>query len=118
MNKEIDAIEKAAAHGSPLPEGADIIDELRWFGLAYIYGCLRKGIFNKEKASTYKQGFVKEIFFLREKLEFGIKCWNTAAKRYKETELARNEYRKNRTLENADKLMAAFDGVEVYHDGE
>ena len=35
------------------------------------------------------------------------------AKRISDTEKARQEYRKNRTLENADAIILAFEGVPV-----
>ena len=54
-----------------------------------------------------------EVKAMRAEHEFGIKCYNAAAGRYKATEPALNAYRTNRTLENADKLVAVLDGLEV-----
>lgn len=107
---DIDHVERAAAHGEALPENADMFDELRWFGLSYVYGCVKKNIYTKEQASVYKKGLVKEVEYLRKKYEFAVKCWEAAGERYKAMEKYLSAYMKDKTIENADKMATAFYG--------
>ena len=88
-------------------------EQIRFHGLSYIYGNYRAKLVDKSTASAYKRSLVREVEAMRAEHGFGIKCYNAAADRYKATEAAKNAYRTNRTLENADKLVAVLDGLEV-----
>lgn len=107
----MDAIEQAAAKGQKMPDGLDIFDQLRFHGLSYIYHNFQKGVTPKETATEYKRSLLKEIDFLRQEYAFAVRCWDSAVRLYKATEMARNAYGTNRTLENADALIAALDGL-------
>ena len=110
---EIDKVEQAAMHGDPMPGGLDAFDQARFHGLSYIYGNYRAKLVDKTAASAYKRSLVREIEAMRAEYAFGIKCYNAAAGRYKATEAAKSAYQTNRTLENADKLVAVLDGLGV-----
>lgn len=110
---EIDKVEQAAMHGQPMPDGLDVFEQIRFHGLSYIYGNYRAKLVDKTTASAYKRSLVREVEAMRAEHEFGIKCYNAAANRYKAAEAEKSAYRTNRTLENADKLVAALDGLEV-----
>ena len=94
---------------------------LKWYEQIYFLTVsawreyLKAGLCKKEDATQAKMICRKEVQNLVNEHEFQLELLDSVAYRYKETELARNEYRKNRTLENADKLVEAFDGVEVAH---
>lgn len=113
---EVDKVEQAAMHGQQMPGGLDVFEQIRFHGLSYIYGNYKAKLVDKATASAYKRSLVREIKAMRAEYAFGIKCYNTAADRYKATEAEKNVYRTNRTLENADKLVAALDGLEVVKD--
>lgn len=106
-----DKVELAAMKGERMPDGLDIFDQLRFHGLSYIYFDWKKKVISKEAASEYKQSLLKELDFLRKEKEFAIRCWDSACRVYQQTEAARNAYCTNRTLENADAIIAALDGL-------
>ena len=114
---EIDRVEKAAMNGEKMPDGLDILNQLRFHGLSYIYHNYRKGVMDKATASSYKQSLLKEIKFLTEDYAFAIRCWESACRVYQQTEAARNAYGKHRTLENADAIIKALDGLGMGDDG-
>lgn len=107
---EIDKVEYAAMHGDQMPSGLDVFDQLRFHGLSFIYNNYRARVVSKEDSSAYKRSLLREIELVKRGYEFGIKCYDSAAKRYKATEAAMNAYRLDRTLENADRLVGVIDG--------
>ena len=107
----MDAVETAAAKGERMPDGLDIFDQLRFHGLSYIYHNYRNGVVDKATASSYKQSLLKELKYIKDDYAFAIRCWDSAVRLYKETEMARNAYGTNRSLENADALIKALDGM-------
>ena len=107
-----DIVEQTAMRGGTMPNGLDIFDQLRFHGLSYIYHNYRANVMDKKTASSYKQSLLKELDILRKDYAFAIKCLDTAADRYKNTEKARNAYMLDRTIENADVMAAAIDGLE------
>lgn len=113
---EVDKVEQAAMHGQQMPDGLDVFEQIRFHGLSYIYGNYLAKLVSKDAASAYKRSLMCEVKAMRAEHEFGIKCYNTAADRYKATEAAKTAYRTDRTLENADKLVAVLDGLEVVKD--
>ncbi|MBQ0037832.1 MAG: hypothetical protein KBS74_04075 [Clostridiales bacterium] len=110
---EISVVEKAAMHGEPMPVGLCGREVVEYIGLRYLYLSVKRGIITREMASKEKRQLIADLNGAEAAHEFDIKCWESAGRRYAATESARNTYRKNRTLENADKLMAALDGLEV-----
>ena len=110
---EIDRVEQAALRGEQMPGGLDAFEQIRFHGLSYIYQNYQKKLVSRADASAYKKSLEREVREMKEAHIFGIKCYDTAAERYKATEAAKNAYRTDRTLENADKLVAVLDGLEV-----
>lgn len=107
---EIDKVEYAAMHGDQMPSGLDVFDQLRFHGLSFIYSNYRAGVASKEDSSAYKRSLLHEIELIKNGYEFGIKCYDNAAKQHKAAEAAMNAYRLDRTLENADRLADVIDG--------
>lgn len=114
---DFNRLDKMAWNGS-VDEVLPWYENIYFQNMAILYEQARMKMCSKEQAAEAKGHLRHEVQNMVNDVEFQLRLLDNAAFRYKETELARNEYRKNRTLENADKLMAAFDGVEVYHDGE
>lgn len=116
MKVDFDAIDKMVA-------GGQMDGMVKWYEQIYFLTVsawreyLKAGICKKEDASEAKMLCRREVQKIVDGVEFEIKLLDSIADRYKETEIARSEYRKNRTLENADKMSAAFDGLEVRHEG-
>lgn len=93
--------------GEKMPEGLAIADQIIYLGLYWIYASSRKGFINREDARRMKIGLIQDCSHFRFRDELGAH-W---AELLKTTELARAAYRKERTLENADRLLAAIDGI-------
>ena len=85
----------------------DLVDQLMFQALANLYGRFYGKQISKEAAATEK----KELLRNYEHWKFMWSMGDHWAAMLKGTEMARTEYRKNPTLENADKLLAAIDGL-------
>ena len=82
--------ETEAANGEPMPDGLSLVDQCAFYFLQTMYRGLRKCI-----------------------MESWRKMGDFWAETYRQVEAAQTAYRKNRTLANADRLIAALDGVRV-----
>ena len=106
--------EKIAMAGGEMPDDLSNADQQMFLELRLLYDSYKKGIIDKnvarrEKAKLldgYKANALMDVF---------CKQW---AQQHTKTEQARQAYRKNRTLENADAVILAFEGVPVKIDEE
>lgn len=93
-----------------MSDSLDFIDAVMYQGLAAL--CFR--FF--QKAITQEQGQIEKKHLMRKyTVERNLKSYEDIMYRWnsdlrKAVEAAQNAYRKNRTLENADRLSAALDG--------
>lgn len=101
--------ERIAMVGGEMPDDLDWYDRQLFLMLRTLYWQYKNGIVDRETASREKRKLLKNRDFqlFQENLTKDI------AKKIVETEEARKEYRKNRTLENADAVILAFEGVPV-----
>lgn len=110
MNIDFDYIDKMVAAGNT--NGM-----LKWYENIYFLTVsawrqyLKSGLCNRKDASEAKMLCRKEVNNIVKEYEFGIKMADHTAQLFKDTELARAAYRKDRTLENADAMLSAIDGV-------
>ena len=111
---DFDRLDDMAYHGS-VDEVLPWYENIYFQNMAVLYEKAKLNLCSREQAIETKGHLRKEVSDIVRDYEFQLELLDSVAYRYKETELARNEYRKNRTLENADKLVEAFDGVEVAH---
>lgn len=98
--------EKQAINGEELPTSLEYPDQIMFLQLRMLYDQFRKGIINRETAQREKKQLLDEyrLYTFRNEME---KEWVEIIRL---TELARSAYRKDRTLENADKLVAILEG--------
>lgn len=101
--------ERIAMIGGEMPDNLDSSDQLMFLKLRLLYNTYKKGIISREQATREKAKFMKEYDLDCAMHKLGIR-WVTMIG---ETERARIEYRKNRTLENADKLMEIIEGITI-----
>ena len=96
----------AVVQDLPMPEGLTMSGQVMFVGLRLIYKSFCRGYISSEAASMERNRLVAECrtFAFRDDLAFEL------ARKIRETEMARQAYRKERTLENADRLLAAFEG--------
>lgn len=98
--------EAQAAHGDEMPRGLAYPDQVCYLSFRMLYQQMRMGIVDRDKALREKREILREYEVYRFNEEMG-KHW---AQVVKNTDLARAAYRKQRTVENADKLLIAIDG--------
>lgn len=101
--------ERIAMAGGEMPDGLSSADQQMFLELRLLYDSHKRGIVDREAAKREK---IKLLDKYRANVLVDTFCrqW---AQQHAKTELARQEYRKNRTLENADAIILAFEGVPV-----
>lgn len=101
--------ERTAMDGAEMPSGLEYPDQIMFLELRMLYGQLRRGYVDRETAGKEKKKLL-EVYRVHQFNDQLGKEWSQQIRR---TELARAAYRKERTLENADRLLAAIEGVDV-----
>lgn len=99
--------EQAAIRGEEMPDGLSYPDQILFLQLRSLYAQKRAGIIDRDTAVTEKKKLLDEYRMYQFREQMGEK-WVQVIKN---TDIARAEYRKNRTLENADKLVAVIEGL-------
>lgn len=99
--------EKQAQRGDEMPSELNYPDQLMYQALALLYARYRMGAITREQATVEKKKLLDNYRCYQYQWEMGDQ-W---VKVIKATDLARCEYRKNRTLENADALVKCIDGI-------
>ena len=99
--------EKIAMAGGEMPNGLEYPDQILFLQLRLLYDSYKRKLIDRDTATQEKVELLRtyEAHKIVEKMG---KEWVEQIKR---TELARAEYRKNKTIENADKLLACVEGV-------
>lgn len=101
--------EKIAMSGGEMPDNLSGADQQMFLELRLLYDSHKRGIIDREAARREKAKLLDEY---KANLLMDVFCkqW---AQQHTKTEQARQAYRKNRTLENADAVILAFEGVPV-----
>lgn len=102
--------EKIAMSGGELPKGLEYPDQILFLELRLLYDSYKRKLIDRESATREKVELLRtyEAHKIVDKMS---KEWVDQIKR---TEMARSEYRKNKTIENADKLLACVEGGKYY----
>lgn len=98
--------EMAARIGDKMPEGLSMADQALFLGLRMLYGSCRLKIISEDQANKERNRLIHKCEYFRFRDELSSR-WE---KSLRKTEEARAAYRKERTLENADRLLAAVEG--------
>lgn len=101
--------ERIAMAGGEMPGDIEWYDRQMFLCLRMLYHQFKQGIVDRETASSEKRKLLRDYDLNKFQQNFT----KNIAKKIMETEQARQEYRKNRTLENADAIIFAFEGVPV-----
>ena len=99
--------ERIAMAGGEMPDNMDSSDQIMFLKLRLLYDTYRRGAISREQATREKAKFMKEYELDCAMHKLGVR-WVTMIG---ETEKARIEYRKNRTIEAADKLLEVIEGI-------
>lgn len=103
---EPDKIERLAMAGEPMPHGLNMPDQLLFLCLRDLYHQYRAGFVDREAAKKEKTAILREWeSFVN--LDTNCRRW---IEMFKRVESASTKYRKERTLENADLLLACVEG--------
>ena len=98
--------EKQAMAGDPLPSGLGYPDQILYLSLSLLYYRLRNEIVTREEAMLEKKELIEQYRCYQYREQMGQQ-WVEVIR---ETEMARAAYLKDRTLENADKLVEIIEG--------
>lgn len=90
-----------------MPTGLNYPDQLMYQALALLYARYRLKTITREQATIEKKELLENYRVYQFQWDMGDK-WVEVIKA---TDLARCEYCKDRTLENADKLVKCIDGI-------
>lgn len=98
--------ERIAMVGGEMPTGMEYPDQILFLELRLLYDSYKRKIIDRDTATREKVQLLRtyEAHKIVDKMG---KEWVDQIKR---TELARAEYRKNKTIENADKMLACVEG--------
>lgn len=99
--------ERSAMHGEPMPTGLTFPDQLMFQAFSLLYARYRFKTISREQASVEKKQLLRE----HEAFSYRWSLGDHYAEVIKRTEAARTAYRMDRTIENADALLRAIDGV-------
>lgn len=98
--------EKKAMAGDDMPTGLEYPDQIMYLQLRMLYEQFKKGIINRETALMEKKQLLDEYRCYTFQAEMG-KEWVEVIK---QTELARAEFRKNPSIETAERLVLIIEG--------
>jgi hypothetical protein len=98
--------EKIAMSGGEMPDGLEYPDQILFLSLRLLYESYKRKLIDRETATREKV----ELLRTYEANKIGENVIKECAKQIKKTELARATYRKEKTIENADKLLSCIEG--------
>jgi hypothetical protein len=99
--------ERQAMMGNEVPDGLSLPEKTLYVLVRGLYAQYKAGTIDRDTAVREKRAAFREY----EKAKFHFECGGRWTKIIKETEAARSAYRKDRTIENADKILLAIDGI-------
>lgn len=102
--------ERTAMSGGEMPKGLEYPDQILFLELRLLYDSYKRKLIDREHATQEKV----ELLRTYEAHKIVDKMGKEWVDQIKRTELARAEYRKDKTIENADKLLACVEGGKFY----
>ena len=102
--------EKTAMAGGEMPKDIEYPDQILFLELRLLYDSYKRKLIDRETATREKVELLR-TYEQHKVVERMGKEWVDQIKR---TELARAAYRKDKTIENADKLLACVEGGKYY----
>lgn len=99
--------EKTAMAGGEMPKGLEYPDQILFLELRLLYDSYKRKLIDRDIATQEKV----ELLRTYEAHKIVDRMGKEWVEQIKRTELARSEYRKNKTIENADKLLDCVEGA-------
>lgn len=106
------SFEEAAMKNEPMPENLSAHESLVYTFLRNLYWSLHKGVITREQGQKEKDQALKRFEQMTAAREFERRCWENSAKRTLSVNHAMMMYRKNRALENADKIVNQLEWID------
>lgn len=103
--------EREAMESRDTPKGLSLTAQKAYQSLSLLYGKYRLGMIDRASGSTEKARILAAWDREKQMDEAASELAKWHARLRKEIEGAQNRYHKDRTLENADKLSRALDGI-------
>lgn len=101
--------EKNAMAGLEMPDGLSYPDQILYLSLRMLYAQYFKKIIDRETATKEKKKLLDEYRCYQYREEMG----NHWVEIIRLTDLARCDYKKKRTLENADRMVEIIEGKKL-----
>lgn len=98
--------EKIAMSGGEMPKGMGFPDQVLFLSLRLLYDSYKKKIIDRDTATREKAELLREY----EAFKIIDGMGNLWSEQIKRTELARAAYRKEKTIQNADKIIDCIEG--------
>lgn len=98
--------EKVAMSGGEMPKGLEYPDQILFLELRMLYDSYKRQLIDRETATREKVELLRSY----EANKVGENAVKACFDQIKKTELARAEYRKNKSIEAADNLLACLEG--------
>ena len=105
--------EKIAMAGGEMPEGMEYPDQILFLELRLLYDSYKRKLIDREVATREKV----ELLRVYEAHKIVDSCGKEWVDQIRLTEMARAAYRKDKTIDNADRLLACVEGGKFYGDG-
>ena len=105
-----DQISEAAKKGA-LPKKLSMAEKLCWYEMRDLHWDYRRGTLDREEAKKLKIQYIAELSQNTTKLENGANAHQRLAKMWKDIEAATSAYRKEKTRENADRIIEILYGI-------
>lgn len=102
--------EKTAMSGGEMPKGLEYPDQILFLELRLLYDSYKRKLIDRDAATREKA----ELLRTYESHKIVDRMGKEWVDQIKRTELARAEYRKDKTIENADKLLVCVEGGKNY----
>lgn len=99
--------EKEAMAGNEMPKGLEYPDQILFLELRLLYDSYKRKLIDRETATREKV----ELLRTYESHKIVDRMGKEWVDQIKRTELARSAYRKEKTIENADKLVSFLEGA-------
>ena len=99
--------ESAAMRGDPLPRGMDLADQTAYIAMRYLYAQYRAGNISRDVASAEKRDVIRAWEAAKRQCRLSA----YSAEFFRVVEWYATDYRKERTIEAADRLVDAVDGM-------
>lgn len=93
--------------GMEMPEGLEVQDQILFLQLRLLYRSYKNGVITRDVAKDEKA----KLLFEYKKSTVANESRKRWVELIKRTEAARSEYRREKSIENADRLLKSIDGV-------